>query len=612
MNRQHKLTLWLISFVCTLSLFGCEKHESETTVLTQSPLQQTQTLTAKANYLTLVERYFDEYLALNPIAASYVGRMQYNHLFGGDLSDHFLQSRHQLNKAYLNKAKKLDSSALPRELQLSLQQFIYDRNLALVDETFPQRFLPINQFYSKLLTMLALGSGNSAQPFNTVTDYQNWLARIDGFILWLERAQLRMDEGVASKVVLPRPIVEKIINQLNEIIDTKLEQHVLYSPIQRLPEHFSEQQKSNISTQYQAMIKSKWQVALIQFRDYLTQSYLPESRGTDGWWALPNGKLWYQHLANRHTTTNISVDEIHLIGLQEVKRIRQEMSTVASQLGFNGKLNDFFNTLANDGNQYFNDSAELLDAYQKVKLKVKLRLPEYFYQLPEADYIIKPVEDFREKTAAGASYQVAATGSNKPAIFYINTYNLKAQPKWGVTTLSLHEAMPGHHLQLSLTQSLTDIPNFQKFNTYTAFVEGWALYAEYLGIEMGLYDDPYQYFGMLSDELLRAMRLVVDTGLHAKGWSRKQAIYYMQQNSPMVDSDIIAEVERYMAIPGQALAYKIGQLTILDLREQAEEKLGKNFDLKAFHHQVLSSGAIPLEVLKEKIHGWIDKQKVSD
>ena len=246
-----------------------------------------------------------------------------------------------------------------------------------------------------------------------------------------------------------------------------------------------------------------------------------------------------------------------------------------------------------------------------IKDQINAVLPQYFDVMPKADYIVKPVEAFREKSAAGASYESPAVDGSRPGIFYINTYNLKAQPKWGMTTLSLHEAAPGHHFQIAIKQELTDVPQFQRFQGYTAFEEGWALYAEYLGIEMGVFNDPYQYFGKLSDEMLRAMRLVVDTGLHAKGWSREQAIQYMKDNSPMAESDIVAEVERYMAIPGQALSYKVGQLTILRLRADAEKALGDKFDLKGFHEQLLTTGSLPMAVMENKIATWIEAQSAN-
>ncbi len=560
---------------------------------------------AQSRYLALVDSYFKAYLKLEPIYATYVGVNDYNAQFGGDLTEEYLKARHDLNTEYLARVKDIDLEQLPADLQLSYALFVYDRNMALVDETYPARFMPMTQFYSTVITMVQLGSGESAQPFKTVEDYQNWLQRLDGFINWTKLAQQRMDEGIKSKVVLPRVLVERIIAQLDATLTREPSQSIFYTPINQLPEAFSELDKTQLTASYQEMIALQLTPALTALRDYFKQTYLPKSRGSDGWSALPNGKAWYQHLANMHTTTTMPVDEIHQIGLSEVARIRTEMDKVREQVGFKGDLKAFFASLSSEPEYFYADRQGLIDGYMVLKDKINQILPQYFNVMPKADYVVKAVESFREQSAAGASYESPAVDGSRPGVFYINTYNLKAQPKWGMTTLSLHEAAPGHHFQIAIKQELAGVPEFQRFSGYTAFEEGWALYAEYLGIEMGLFNDPYQYFGKLSDEMLRAMRLVVDTGLHAKGWSREQAIQYMKDNSPMAESDVIAEVERYMAIPGQALSYKVGQLKILALRERAEKALGDKFDVKAFHDQILTSGSLPMAVMEQKIDRWI-------
>ncbi|HBF47686.1 MAG TPA: DUF885 domain-containing protein, partial [Shewanella frigidimarina] len=531
--------------------------ESSAAVMPQSASEQ---------YLAMVDNFFNDQLKLEPIYATFVGVNDYNDQFGGALTEEYLKARHDLNSHYFSQAKTIDVDKLPASLKLSYDMFIYDRNMELIGETYPEYFLPINQFYSTVFTMVQLGSGESAQPFKTVEDYQNWLSRLRGFIHWTKLAQQRMDEGIASKVVLPRVLVERIIPQLDAQLVTNAQSSFFYSPINLLPESFTAEQKAQLTKEYSQLIDSELLPALTQLRDYVKNVYLPSSRASDGWWGLPNGKDWYQHLANSHTTTTLSVDEIHQIGLSEVARILSEMDKVREQVGFKGDLTAFFASLSSEPQYFFTDRQDLIDGYMAIKDHINQVLPQYFNVMPKADYIVKPVESFREKSAAGASYESPAVDGSRPGVFYINTYNLKAQPKWGMTTLSLHEAAPGHHFQIAIKQELTDVPQFQRFQGYTAFEEGWALYAEYLGIEMGVFNDPYQYFGKLSDEMLRAMRLVVDTGLHAKGWSREQAIQYMKDNSPMAESDIVAEVERYMAIPGQALSYKVGQLTILRLR----------------------------------------------
>lgn len=603
-----KLGLLAGSIALILTLQGCSKPEA-TAVQENSSANTTavqgETQTAEQRYLALVDAYFKDYLKLEPIYATFVGVNDYNADFGGDLTEDYLKARHDLNTHYLAQVRAIDPKQLPADLQLSYDLFVYDRDMALVDETFPSRFMPISQFYSTVITMVQLGSGESAQSFKTVQDYRNWEQRVDGFIKWVALAENRMNQGIESKVVLPRVLVERIIPQLDAMLTTDATQSIFYSPIQHFPESFSEQDKAELTTRYQAMIAERIVPALTNLRDYFKQTYLPKSRATDGWSGLPNGKAWYQHLANSHTTTTMSVDEIHQIGLSEVARILSEMDKVREQVGFKGDLKAFFASLSSEPQYFYSDRQGLIDGYMVLKDKINHVLPNYFNVMPKADYVVKPVESFREQSAAGASYEAPAVDGSRPGVFYINTYNLKAQPKWGMTTLSLHEAAPGHHFQIAIKQELTGVPEFQRFSGYTAFEEGWALYAEYLGIEMGLFTDPYQYFGKLSDEMLRAMRLVVDTGLHSKGWSREQAIQYMKDNSPMAESDIVAEVERYMAIPGQALSYKVGQLKILALRARAEKALGDKFDLKAFHDQILTSGSLPMAVMENKIDRWI-------
>ena len=603
-----KLGLLAGSIALIFTLQGCSKPEA-TAVQENSSANMTavqgETQTAEQRYLALVDAYFKDYLKLEPIYATFVGVNDYNADFGGDLTEDYLKARHDLNTHYLAQVRAIDPKQLPADLQLSYDLFVYDRDMALVDETFPSRFMPISQFYSTVITMVQLGSGESAQPFKTVQDYRNWEQRVDGFIKWVALAENRMNQGIESKVVLPRVLVERIIPQLDAMLTTDATQSIFYSPIQHFPESFSEQDKAELTTRYQAMIAERIVPALTNLRDYFKQTYLPKSRATDGWSGLPNGKAWYQHLANSHTTTTMSVDEIHQIGLGDVARILSEMDKVREQVGFKGDLKAFFASLSSEPQYFYSDRQGLIDGYMVLKDKINHVLPNYFNVMPKADYVVKPVESFREQSAAGASYEAPAVDGSRPGVFYINTYNLKAQPKWGMTTLSLHEAAPGHHFQIAIKQELTGVPEFQRFSGYTAFEEGWALYAEYLGIEMGLFTDPYQYFGKLSDEMLRAMRLVVDTGLHSKGWSREQAIQYMKDNSPMAESDIVAEVERYMAIPGQALSYKVGQLKILALRARAEKALGDKFDLKAFHDQILTSGSLPMAVMENKIDRWI-------
>jgi uncharacterized protein (DUF885 family) len=343
---------------------------------------------------------------------------------------------------------------------------------------------------------------------------------------------------------------------------------------------------------------------------FVRDEYTPKARASTAWAALPDGKAWYAYRVQESTTLDLAAEEIHAIGLKEVARILGEMEAVRTQVGFKGDLKAFFEHLQDDPKYYYTKPDELLAGYRELQKKINALTPRLFDTQPKADYEVREVEAFRAESAAGASYQSPSLDGSRPGVFYVNTFNLKAQPIFGMETLSLHEASPGHHFQISIAQEDQNLPKFRRFGShYTAYVEGWALYAESIGKELGLFTDPYQWYGRLSDEQLRAMRLVVDTGLHAKGWTREQAIRYMLDNSSMAESDVVSEVERYIAWPGQALGYKIGQLEITKLRAEAEGALGAKFDIKAFHRVVLTSGQVPLPVLRELVQAWVAGQR---
>jgi uncharacterized protein (DUF885 family) len=400
--------------------------------------------------------------------------------------------------------------------------------------------------------------------------------------------------------------MEKVLVQLDDLIVANPKDSLFYAPLRSMPDSISADEKARLAADYSRVIEMEVTPAHQRLRDYIRDEYMPHTRDSVAWTALPDGTAWYDFTIREHTTTNLTAEQIHEIGLAEVARILGEMDGVRQQVGFSGDLNGFFEFLKNDPRFYFTQGADLIAGYQDIKRRIDARLPSLFSVFPKADYEIREVEAFRAQSAAGASYQSPSADGSRPGIFYVNTYNLKAQPRFGMETLSLHEASPGHHFQRTIQQELEDLPRFRRFGgDYTAFVEGWALYAEYLGKELGLFTDPYQYFGRLNDEQLRAMRLVVDTGLHAKGWSREKAIRYMIDNSTLAESDVVSEVERYIAWPGQALGYKIGDLKIQQLRHEAEKALGPRFDLRDFHREVLCDGAVPLDVLEAKIRRWV-------
>jgi uncharacterized protein (DUF885 family) len=450
-----------------------------------------------------------------------------------------------------------------------------------------------------------LGSGAGAQPFRNARDYDNFLARTRDFVAWSDAAIAALREGVARGVTLPKPAIAKVIPQLRDLALAEPERSLFWQPVLAMPESLSAADRARLTAAWRSAIVDDIAPAYARLADFIEKEYLPHARTTVGWSALPDGAEWYRYLIRAQTTTDLTPDQIHRIGLAEVARIRREMQDVARQVGFKGDLHAFFRRAQQDDSLYYTRPEDLLEAYRELKRRIDAKLPSMFSDFPKADYEVRAVEPFRAASASGASYQPASADGSRPGYFYVNTFNLRAQPKFGMETLSLHEAAPGHHFQISIQQELTDLPKFRRFNNYVAYAEGWALYCESIGKELGMFTDPWQWYGRLSDEMLRAMRLVVDTGMHAKGWSRERAIAYMHDNSSMADSDIVAEVERYIVWPGQALGYKVGQLRITAMRARAEKALGRDFDVREFHSQVLRDGAVPLDVLEAKIDRWI-------
>jgi uncharacterized protein (DUF885 family) len=570
------------------------------------------TETAVAELHDLFERYFEESLRMNPLLATFIGDHRYDDQLPNSIGDVYRARLQEMNERYLVEAQALDPAKLSQADRTSYDIFIRERLRTRAAQQFPDYLLPLNQAGSLLTLMPALGSGTNAQPFGTVQEYDNWLKRLDGLVVWMDQAIINMSEGMRVGVVQPHPVMEKVLTQLDAMIVAKPEDSVYFAPIRAFPddEGFTADDRARLTAAYTAAIRDKVVPAYARLRDFVRDTYLPKTRDTVAWSALPNGQAWYAFYVQKHTTTTMTPDEIHQLGLSEVARILGEMDKVRQTVKFKGDREAFFTFLETDPQFYYTNGDDLLQGYRVLKERIDAALPQVFSVFPKADYEVRAVEPFRAQSAAGASYQNPPADGTRPGIFYVNTYNLKAQPKFGMETLSLHEASPGHHFQGTIQQELEDLPRFRRFGgDYTAFVEGWALYAEYLGKELGLFTDPYQWFGRLNDEQLRAMRLVVDTGLHAKGWSREQAIRYMLDNSTMAESDVVSEVERYIAWPGQALGYKVGDLRIQALRRRAESALGPRFDVRDFHREVLSDGAVPLDVLDAKFERWIEARK---
>jgi uncharacterized protein (DUF885 family) len=597
----------ILVFAATLALPGCVSAPPSPTGTQALDAQLPATANDTRQQLdALFENYFEDNLRANPVLATYIGDHRYDDQLPNSIGPQYLAASRSMNQKYLAAIRALDPDSLSPADRISYDIFLYEREREARSERFPFHLLPINQAGGLLTLMPALGSGTNAQPFATVEDYEQWLQRLDGLVVWMDQAVVNMREGATKGVVQPRAVMEKVLGQLDAMVVPQAQDSQYYAPIQQLPASFSAADRERLTAEYTRMLDGKLLPAYKRLRDFVRDEYLPQSRSSVAWTALPDGPAWYAYYVQEHTTTKLTPDEIHALGLSEVKRILGEMDEVRQQVGFKGDLEAFFTFLETDPQFYFTQGSDLLAGYRALKTQIDAALPQLFSVLPRADYEVREVEAFRAQSAAGAYYQQPSADGSRPGVFYVNTYNLKAQPKFGMETLSLHEAAPGHHFQVSIQQELEGVPRFRRFGgDYTAYVEGWALYAESLGRELGLFTDPYQWYGRLNDEQLRAMRLVVDTGLHAKGWTREQAIRFMLDNSTMAESDVVSEVERYIAWPGQALGYKVGDLRIQGLRHKAEQALGPKFDLRDFHREVLSDGAVPMDALEAKVDRWI-------
>ncbi len=467
---------------------------------------------------------------------------------------------------------------------------------------------PITHMGGLQITFPSLMAATGPVSYRTAADYRRALAMDAAFVTVLDNATQRMREGMASGVVETKLTVGIMITQIDGLLALGVEGSPFYSPVLKFPAGLPLADRPALTQAYAQVIGGEVNPAYRRLRNFLANDYLPAARNGIGLSAMKNGSSLYRRLIEQQTTLPLDPAAVHQLGLSEVARIQQEMEAVKLEMGFTGPLRDFFDHIRADPHYHPKTSQQLADGYAAIGRAVDAQIPKLFDHVPRTPMLIAPFPDYEAQYGAGGQYEAGQADGSKPGIFRYNTYDLPSRFLTGMTTLYLHEGKPGHHFQISLAMEDASLPAFQRFGGNTAYVEGWALYAETLGYDMGLYRDPWQHWGTLDDEMLRAMRLVVDTGIHSQGWSREQAIDYMLANSGMGRSDAESEVDRYIANPAQALAYKIGALTIQRLRHQAEQALGPRFDIRAFHDQVLDSGALPLPVLEAKIDRWIEGQ----
>ena len=587
---MKKITILLFTVTTSLLLLNCKSENK------------------KQDFSTLTKNYFDDKNVLDPLSATQNGQNEYNDKLQFEMTDSYRKLQAAFFDKYQTALQGIAIEDLKEEEKNSYEIIKWEVEIGKELLEQPTNLVPLHQFWGTHLTMGQFAGGTSAQPFKTEKDYTNFLERMDKYAVWIDSAIVYIKKGIDKGVVLPRALTLKLIPQFSEMSTPAVEDNLFYSPIKLMPLSFPDGIKEDLTKKYTEAINTRLIPQYKKMADFLTKEYLPASRKTSGIGSLPFGKKLYATYTKQWTTTDMTPEQIHELGLKEVARLTAEMEKVKVKVGFKGTLPEFFEEVRNKKElKPFTTAEQVIANFQSIHNRIKPNVDKLFSLQPKTKFEIRRTEAFREKTASAEYNQGAADGS-RPGIFYVPIPDVKNYNTYGDEDLFLHEAIPGHHFQISLQQENESLPAFRKFNWFGAYGEGWALYTESLGEELGLYQDPYQYFGMLSNEMHRAIRLVVDTGLHSKGWTREQAIKYSLANEAESEASIIPEIERYMAIPGQALSYKIGQLKITELRKKAETKMGKNFDIKKFHEKVLESGVMPLALLEKKIDAWIERK----
>jgi len=551
----------------------------------------------------LYEEYWDASMQLNPLQATFQGDARYNAELPNILSAAWRQQSHDFTAEWLGKVEKVGSEGLQGQDLLSYEMFVRDARASLAAEQYPSWMLPISQYYNLGSIMAILGAGAGAQPFNTVKDYDNWSRRSLGIPALFDQAIANMRQGMAAGVVQPRDLMEKVLPQLDAVLKPTAEESIFWTPIRTMPDSIGAEDKARISAEYKRMIEYRVMPAYRALRGFIATEYLPATRSSAGMGALPNGAAWYASTLQQATATDQQPAQLHAWGEQRVQALHAQIATVMKDNKLRGSEAKLLRSMRGDRQFQFSDANAMLGRYRQLQQQVAAKLPAVLQSQPRTALEIKPVEQDRALASAAVSYQPGIADS-RPAVLYINTSNLPTRRRWSAPMLYLHEAVPGHHVQLGLQQELEKLPRFRRLGGDLAFVEGWGLYAESLGEPLGLYADPYDHIGYLHAALARAARVVADTGLHAQGWSKKQAMDYLENEAAMSSDDSSAEVERMMAQPGQALSNVLGEAKIIALRDRARQAQGAAFDLRAFHAELLKDGSMPLDILDQRMQRW--------
>ncbi|HUX08080.1 MAG TPA: DUF885 domain-containing protein [Acidobacteriota bacterium] len=540
-----------------------------------------------------------------PPMATYFGDYRWNDQLGS-FGLEALERNKQHDFEVLKKIEQIDRTLLSEQDKVNFDLYIEQRKQSIAGHEFPATLMPMNQQMGihSMLPMLP-----QICPFKTARHYDDYISRLRQVSRVMDEMIELMQEGLKRGVTPPKVTVRAVADQIKSQIVEDPTKSVLYFPFLRFPDSVSEDERERLKTEAAAAIAEGILPAYQKLHDYWLNEYYPKCRATFGYLHLPNGKQWYAYLAKSHTTTDLTPEEIHQIGLDEVKRIRAEMDKVIEESGFEGSFEEFAEYLRTDPKFYYTKAQDLVTGYRDICKRIDAELPRLFRTLPRLTFGVKEVPMFTAPSQTTAYYNPGSLEAGRSGTYYVNTYKIDTRPKWEMEALSIHEAIPGHHFQISLAQELTDLPQWRRNAGYTAYVEGWALYCESLGPDLGFYKDPYSKFGQLTYEIWRAIRLVVDTGIHYYGWDRQKAIDYFKANSPKQEHDITVEVDRYMVMPAQALAYKIGELKIKELRAFAEAEMGESFDIREFHDELLLNGAVPLSVLEKMIKEYVAEKK---
>ncbi len=547
---------------------------------------------------------YDEYNKRTyPEGATYEGDHRYDDMLS-DNSEEAVEAGYDSSRAFLNRLLTIDYLSLSADNKLNYDLFKNSIEEGLDYEKFHWEYMPLGQQWGIHINFPQLVF---VQPTTTFEEYQKYFKRLRGFDKKIDNTIDLMKKGISSGIVPPVFIMEQTLPQMENIMNSSAEESAFYEPIGK-ENKLTEKEKEIVSAELKDIIQNSIYPAYRKLYEFVKNEYIPNCRKDAGIWSLPEGRERYEKAIKDYTTLSFTADEVHNIGLNEVNRIVAKMEEIKDSIGFDGTLDEFNTYLKTDEKFYYTNKEDLMNGFREILVRVDSTLPQMFGKLPKAKYDLKEMEEYRAASAPAAYYYSAPEDGSRPGYFYVNTYDLASRPKYTMTSLAMHEAVPGHHLQISIAQELKNLPKFRRDLGVTSFVEGWGLYSESLGYETGLYDDLYQLYGALTFEMWRACRLVVDTGIHDKKWTREQAYEFMRKYTPTGDQDLQSEIDRYISWPGQALAYKTGELKIKELRKKAEDTLGENFDIRAFHDKVLENGAIPLPLLEKIIDDWIASQ----